>query len=1326
MLGPIAEFLKRHRHEVGKHALVVGSGMLVPPYSKSPYEIIAETALEQVGEAPEARAADTRFEEAVTRWAAQERDHEARSRRVVAALEQARPSEGHIRLARMIKDGYFSTVLWGAPDALLEQALEQQRLEPERDYNLVVVGVEEPEQVRVAIQESTRITVIKTGGDLVREFLPLTADEMRGILEPVSKVIGDALRTLLVFVAYTARESELLALVPPDGDKMHWINRIVPVESRERYDELRVEAPAAAKLHSYEPAVTALLARRASSKNLLCREAGTFDEFLGKLHHRLHRRKSSRGDGRKDLTVLPGGPYRYLDYLRVRDADLFHGREEETKELRRIVEAHPLTILCGPDGVGKSSLLRAGVAAAMLHDEKESKKRPALIPVVVSCVGDPADDVRRATEATLHERGWMVGSRLKAQGFVEAMVEATETAEAGLVVLLDGFDHCLVRRGPATRRGFAQVAASCAERLGDKWHLCVALREEYLAYLLDLKVYWPRPFEAILRLGRLSPSDAVDAVMKPGPAFFCYPETELAERVAADLDDGGVLPAHLQIIMNRLYEQRSWGSSSVTVKMYEHVGGAETILREVIDFPLEQLGQRDRRLARTILDRLVGAQQTTVPKPLERIVEETRLDRERVERVLARLLDLRLVRAVGGEGDRQYQLIHPYLAEELGAELSERLLAAAKHTDAVARATDEWLHTGELPPVRLLRRIRDCRDSIFFSPAEMEAILRAAARHSTDLEYWLRRAGSMGLERIPVLRRLLHDTDERVRRAAATGLSQAADEDALSTLVDGLHDSDDTVREKATQTLGSHERALIGSLTTDEPTKRQRAAHALGIIGTEKHVGPLVGALRDGDDEFTDQATRALSQVGSSRAEQLLLQRLTDELEAPWSVAYALGHLATDVRTLASLEHARRRARPSSLAKIDYAIGRARLTRGELNEAEAALGAAREAVRDEGGRAAIQAALNELAETRERASDSDPPDWPMFGGGPGRRAYRRRQIQLPLHRRWAFSTEEAVVTSPVVANGMVYVGSRDGGLYCLDAGAGTLNWKLATKDRIESTAALAEGLVVVGSLDGMLYCADAASGARRWTYNMGGAVRAALAVAEGKAFAATRAGLLAAVTLSDGRLLWEVQVEGDIVAGPAVRRQYLVFGAWDQMVRCLDRDTGQERWRFDARGEISGAPAIAGGVVYCPSDAGLVYALRLETGDELWRAYLRPPVRCSPAVTPDTVIAGDASGRVTALSVETGAERWATELGDEVSGSPAVAGDLLFVASVDGSLRALDVGTGQERWREKTAFGVYSSPAIAGEMVYIAMGYYDVWAFGHEPETMAPGAEALQ
>jgi outer membrane protein assembly factor BamB len=959
----------------------------------------------------------------------------------------------------------------------------------------------------------------------------------------------------------------------------------------------------------------------------------------------------------------------------------------------------------------------------MVADEKESDQRPPYIPVVVNCAGDPVDDIRHAVESTLHDRGWLTGQRIEADEFPEAMARAVELAETGLVVLVDGFEHCVARRSAATRRGFAQVTAACAERLGDRWRMCLALREEFLAYLLDLRPFWPTLFSSVFRLGRLPQSDAVDAITKPGPAFYCYPETELAERVAADLDDGGVLPAHLQLVMNRLYEQRSWGSSSITLKMYEHVGGAEKILAECIEFPLSQLGQRDRRLAHTILNRLVGSQHTTVPKTLERLVEETRLDRERVERVLARLVDLRMVRAIGTEGNRQFRLIHPFLAEELTVELSERLTAAAKHTDAVARATDEWLHTGALIPARLLRRLRDCRDTIWFTSVELEALVRAAAIHEIDLEYWLRRIGSIGPERIPVLRRLLHDTDERVRRAAAEGLSQAADEDALSTLVDGLHDRDDAVRERATSTLESHERDLIGSLSNGEPAKRQRAAHALGIIGREKHVGPLVGALRDDDHEFTDQATRALSQVGPQRAEGLLLQRLTDEPEAPWSVAHALGHLATDTRTLAALEGARRRAPAGSLPKLEYAIGRARLTRGELDDAQQALEAAKGAVRDAAGQRAVEGALGELAEARERASDRDPVDWPTFGGGGTRRAYRRRQIVLPLHRRWAFSTEAEVVTSPVVANGMVYVGSRDQSLYCLDAGAGTLSWRLPTKGRLESTAAVAEGLVVVGGMDGTVHCADAASGQRRWTFSAGAPIRAAATIAGERTFVATRGGLLQALALADGSPAWKVQLDGDIVAAPAVRGDWLVLGAWDEAIRCLSCSTGEEQWRFDSRGEASGAPAIAGGYAYCPSDAGFLHALDLETGEEAWRAALEPPIRCSPAVAEDTLIAGDGHGRVVALARDGGHEVWSVSLGDEVSGSPAIAGDLVFVGSVDGSLRALDMASGEERWREKTAFGIYSSPAIAGELILVAMGYYDVWAFGHEPEKMAPGSE---
>jgi outer membrane protein assembly factor BamB len=1324
MLGPIAEFVKRYRHEVGKHTLVVGSSIPLRPSGKTPQQIIEEVALREAGPAPSPVTSESAAEEAILRWAAQEPDHTVRCRRVSEAMGEMRPSEGHIRLARMVKDGYFSTIFWCTPDTLLEQALEQQRLEPDRDYNLLCVGVSPEEEVRVAVVESTRVTVVKVGGHLPGGFLPLAPAESREALEPLSKCFQDILRPLLVVVAFAPRDREFISFIPGDGDKMFWINRIVPVENRQRYDELRVETPAAAKSHAYLPEVTALLARRGSSRNLIVREAGEFDEFFGKLHHRLSRRPSGSQDGRKDLTVLPGGPYRYLDFFDVRHRDLFHGRDAETKQLRQLIAEHPVTILCGPDGVGKSSVLRAGVAAAMLADEKESSERPPAIPVVVSCTGDPVDDIRRAVAATLHDRGWLTSPNLAAEPFVDAMVEATEVGQCGVVVLADHISHLFARRGPATRRGFAEMMAACAERLGERWRVCLALRDEFLAYLVDLREHWPGLLTAILRLGRLAPQDVVDAILKPGPAFHCYPERDLAERVADDLEDGGVLPAHVQIIMDRLYESRTWGSHSLTLKMYEQLGGSETILAECVDYLLSQLGQGDRRAARTILKRLVGSQRTTIPKPIDRLVCETRLAKETVERLLARLVDLRVVRAVGREGQRQFELIHPYLAEEIGTWLSDRLVAATKYTDAIARATDEWLHVGMVPPARLVRRMQDCREEIDLSDWEMEALLRAAAMHDIDLRYWLKRIEEYGERRIPILRRLLHDDNQRLRRAAADALSQGADEDALSALVDGLHDADEGVREVAAHTLESHERKLVTTLQTDEPMKRQRAAHALGIIGTERHVRPLVGALRDGDDEFTDQATRALSQMGAAQAENLLLRRLVGEPDVPWSVAYALGHLATDAKTLESLEAARSSAAGDALAKINYSIGRARLTRGDLEEAEAALNAARQTVEDSGGKRAIDVALGELRESRARASTADPPDWPVFGGDPTHVAYRRSGIKLPLTRRWAFKTQDSVVASPVLAKGFVYLGSRDGTLYCLDMTTGSCVWRVSTRDRIESTAAYADGLIVFGSLDGTVHCVDALGGARRWNHRTGAPIRAPINIAEGTVLAATRTGSLIALSLAAGEKLWGVTAGAEIVSSPAVSGEVAVFGSWDRTISCLHVGSGEGEWVFQAAAEVSASPAISAGCVYCPCDSGHVYALDLASGREVWHQHLAPPVRCSPAVADDVVIVGDAKGQVVAFSPEVGNRLWQRDLGEEVTGSPAIAGEVVFVGSVDGSLRALDRRTGEELWKEKTAYGIYSSPAIAGEMVFVGMNYYDLWAFAHEPSIVAPGADA--
>jgi parallel beta-helix repeat protein len=62
-----------------------------------------------------------------------------------------------------------------------------------------------------------------------------------------------------------------------------------------------------------------------------------------------------------------------------------------------------------------------------------------------------------------------------------------------------------------------------------------------------------------------------------------------------------------------------------------------------------------------------------------------------------------------------------------------------------------------------------------------------------------------------------------------------------------------------------------------------------------------------------------------------------------------------------------------------------------------------------------------------------------------------------------------VVSSPAVVGGLVYVGSYDKKVYCLDAATGALVWSYTTGGRVESSPAVVNGVVYVGSDDGRIY-----------------------------------------------------------------------------------------------------------------------------------------------------------------------------------------------------------------------------------------------------------------
>src|SRR3989442_7552842 len=90
------------------------------------------------------------------------------------------------------------------------------------------------------------------------------------------------------------------------------------------------------------------------------------------------------------MTELPASPYKGLAAFgdSPLDALLFFGRERERETIVANVLASELTVLYGPSGVGKSSLLRAGVAqelrrlgsgTVVVHDAWADDPVPSLI-----------------------------------------------------------------------------------------------------------------------------------------------------------------------------------------------------------------------------------------------------------------------------------------------------------------------------------------------------------------------------------------------------------------------------------------------------------------------------------------------------------------------------------------------------------------------------------------------------------------------------------------------------------------------------------------------------------------------------------------------------------------------------------------------------------------------------------------------------------------------------------------------------------------------------------------------------------------------------------
>lgn len=398
-------------------------------------------------------------------------------------------------------------------------------------------------------------------------------------------------------------------------------------------------------------------------------------------------------------------PFRGLGYYSETDAMWFFGRESERKTIIANLRAARLTLLYAESGVGKSSLLRAGVAVRLREIAQRNARRgpPKFIPVVFAAwkdepIADLIDELERETNF-FNPSG--VAIRLPRDRLATAIKAAAEAIDATLLIILDQFEEYFGYR--SARNGPERLASELAESIADpqvRSNFLIAIREDAYARIGDLFAgHKINVYGNYLHLEYLDRASAREAIEGPIERFNATHnledpvelESALTDAVLDEVRRGRLALGHgvqtanggrasepwsdeietpfLQLVMTRLWAaEHGRGSRILRKTTLDELGGAETIVRTHVDAALATLVGEELEAATEIFHDLVTPSGAKVAHTATDLEKMTAQPSHTVSAVLAKLDATRIVRPVEpvrGTEEERYEIYHDRLTTPL-------------------------------------------------------------------------------------------------------------------------------------------------------------------------------------------------------------------------------------------------------------------------------------------------------------------------------------------------------------------------------------------------------------------------------------------------------------------------------------------------------------------------------------------------------------------------------------------------------------------------------------------------------------------------------------
>ncbi|WP_237465494.1 PQQ-binding-like beta-propeller repeat protein [Vibrio stylophorae] len=250
------------------------------------------------------------------------------------------------------------------------------------------------------------------------------------------------------------------------------------------------------------------------------------------------------------------------------------------------------------------------------------------------------------------------------------------------------------------------------------------------------------------------------------------------------------------------------------------------------------------------------------------------------------------------------------------------------------------------------------------------------------------------------------------------------------------------------------------------------------------------------------------------------------------------------------------------------------------------------------------------------------------------------------HAPWVFDYEKS---SPVLANGRLFIGSADQHFYAIDSQNGKQIWRIQTNGMVRATPSLGDKVVYISSWGGRVYQIDQTSGQINWQFDTGSPIVSRVVAVGDKLIVGARNGVLFALN-AQGTEQWRFTMpEGSWVESSAVvdsDQRHFYLGTSDaKILYKFDSQTGKTIWQTTLHGWIWGTPLLYQGQVYIGASGAKEYwtpvtqgffkvntktghTTKLYTPASSPTHYVHGGVFATPAVQNNQLIVADLDGKV--------------------------------------------------------------------------------------------------